>query len=286
MGKLCIKGHEWNGVGMTLRRPSDGKCPECVKDRDLSPAKRAKNREWHAQKRCDPQWMEDQRRKGRERWRTCPDGTGKRRTQRIHNARRRAAFKAQGLTTNGTVPALPSPEEAALKRWLRKPSLSPTVARLVDDERRRHFKVCPEDARAHGNAVDAHRWQFNYLTDELLRLRTREKARRRKANERKVWLRKVKASDIRARYAEFSHQCAYCGAGGELHMDHFIPLAKKGPHVLGNLIPACRGCNYSKRDNDPERWYRAQPFFSEARWRKILRALGKQRCDPGQVSMW
>jgi 5-methylcytosine-specific restriction endonuclease McrA len=289
LGKLCPNGHEWNGAGVTLRRLGDGKCPECEKIRLSSPERLAAVRAWHAQKRLDPQWVAKERRRSVQKWRSYSAEQKEKKNQ--CNVRRRAAFKAQGLTTNGTAPSTntgPYVEHdlKALRAWLRKPSLSPSVVRLVDDERRRHFKVCPEDRRAHVNAAAKQRWQFNYLTDELLRLRTREKSKRRKASERKVWLCKVKASDIRARYAEFGHRCAYCGAGGNLHMDHFIPLAKKGPHVLGNLIPACQECNYSKRDRDPEQWYKAQPFFSEARWRKILRVLGKRKCDPGQLSMW
>jgi 5-methylcytosine-specific restriction endonuclease McrA len=281
LGRPCPAGHDWGRTGLTLR--VNGKCPECEKIRLSSPERLAAVRVWHAQKRLDPQWVAKERRRSVQKWRSCSAEQKAKKNQ--CNARRRAAFKAQGLTTNGTAPYVEH-DLKALRAWLRKPSLSPSVVRLVDDERRRHFKVCPEDKRAHVKAAAKQRWQFNYLTDELLRLRTREKSKRRKASERKVWLCKVMASDIRARYAEFGHQCAYCGAGGDLHMDHFIPLAKKGPHVLGNLIPACQECNYSKRDRDAEQWYRSQPFFSEARWLKILKVLGKRKCDPGQLSMW
>jgi 5-methylcytosine-specific restriction endonuclease McrA len=68
-------------------------------------------------------------------------------------------------------------------------------------------------------------------------------------------------------------------------MDHFIPLAGGGTHALGNLVPACPSCNYSKTDHDPEQWYRAQPFFTEARWRKILQVLGVKRGSPLQLAL-
>ncbi|MEU4427510.1 HNH endonuclease [Actinoplanes sp. NPDC024001] len=32
-------------------------------------------------------------------------------------------------------------------------------------------------------------------------------------------------------------------------MDHVIPVALGGRHAIGNLAPACRGCNNSKNDD-------------------------------------
>jgi len=58
-------------------------------------------------------------------------------------------------------------------------------------------------------------------------------------------------------------------------MDHFLPISQGGPHTLGNLLPACGPCNISKGSHDPERWFRRQPSFTPAKWRRILRALGK-----------
>jgi len=48
----------------------------------------------------------------------------------------------------------------------------------------------------------------------------------------------------------FINQCAYCGAEGELVIEHIIPInrAALGEHRLGNLIPSCRSCNSSKAD--------------------------------------
>lgn len=80
--------------------------------------------------------------------------------------------------------------------------------------------------------------------------------------------------------------CAYCGASlAHRQTEHFLPISKGGTHVLSNILPACRRCNSSKLNHDPETWYRAQPFFTEQRWRTILRALGKQRVPVGQLSL-
>lgn len=50
----------------------------------------------------------------------------------------------------------------------------------------------------------------------------------------------------------FGRACAYCGAEGEIVMDHIIPINKQalGEHRLGNLVPSCRACNAQKADRD------------------------------------
>jgi len=50
----------------------------------------------------------------------------------------------------------------------------------------------------------------------------------------------------------FGNRCAYCGAEGDLVIEHAIPINKEslGEHRLGNLVPACRSCNASKANTD------------------------------------
>ena len=96
---------------------------------------------------------------------------------------------------------------------------------------------------------------------------------------------KVSPLAIRTRYEEFGGKYAYCGAAGEMQMDHFVPLAKGGTHALGNLVPACPSCNYSKSDHDAETWYRSMSCFSAKRWRKILRVLGIKKGSPNQLTL-
>ncbi|MCR1785324.1 HNH endonuclease [Nocardioides carbamazepini] len=48
--------------------------------------------------------------------------------------------------------------------------------------------------------------------------------------------------------------CAYgCGRAATT-LDHVIPVASGGQSVPGNVVPACRSCNSSKRDRDPWPW--------------------------------
>lgn len=52
--------------------------------------------------------------------------------------------------------------------------------------------------------------------------------------------------------SDFGQRCAYCGAEGDLVMEHVIPINRTalGEHRLGNLVPACRSCNATKADQD------------------------------------
>lgn len=86
-------------------------------------------------------------------------------------------------------------------------------------------------------------------------------------------------------WCKFEHCCAYCGSSGDLEIEHVIPISKGGEHHLGNIVPACTRCNSSKRSRPAEQWYRAQPFFSEARWQAILAILAKSRPTTEQLSM-
>lgn len=94
----------------------------------------------------------------------------------------------------------------------------------------------------------------------------------------------VTAEVIDQRFELFGHACAYCGAQHDLHIDHFIPLAKGGTHAASNLVPACSACNSSKCDSDPEQWYRQQPSFNERRWKQIQKATGHHKA-PGQLAL-
>lgn len=108
----------------------------------------------------------------------------------------------------------------------------------------------------------------------------REHNRRRRARRRagrRAALVPVSLEQLQRRSKLFGGQCAYCGAVGKLTVDHVLPLKLGGLDEAANILPACVRCNASKQATPVEQWYRAQPFFNEARWRKI------QRHCPGAV---
>lgn len=56
----------------------------------------------------------------------------------------------------------------------------------------------------------------------------------------------------------FGGRCAYCGSEGELSQDHYVPLSDPDcpGTVVQNILPACRGCNSSKKNLPPAQWLR------------------------------
>lgn len=44
--------------------------------------------------------------------------------------------------------------------------------------------------------------------------------------------------------------CHYCGSQDNLTTDHIVSVARGGTDCIGNLIPACKTCNSSKRHVD------------------------------------
>jgi hypothetical protein len=83
---------------------------------------------------------------------------------------------------------------------------------------------------------------------------------------------------IAERFALFDG-CAYCDADKKLTVDHFVALKPGGLHVPSNIVGACKPCNSSKKDKPVESWYRAQPFFAEQRWQRILEVTSSEDSD-------
>lgn len=68
----------------------------------------------------------------------------------------------------------------------------------------------------------------------------------------------------------FCCSCAYCGMpekkslkiyGEHLHHEHVVPLIDGGAYSYGNVVPACRSCNSSKRNHDFFVWYKIVMFL-------------------------
>jgi len=64
-----------------------------------------------------------------------------------------------------------------------------------------------------------------------------------------IWL--VKTKEIVTLY---SQSCLYCGSTADIQIDHVIPLSRGGNHSIGNLAPACKKCNLSKKDKFVMEW--------------------------------
>lgn len=73
----------------------------------------------------------------------------------------------------------------------------------------------------------------------------------------------IASKDWRKLVRRYRHRCAYCGGyEGGIHMDHVIPLARGGRHAIGNVLPACQGCNLSKGAKLVAEWKRDEATWS------------------------
>ena len=60
--------------------------------------------------------------------------------------------------------------------------------------------------------------------------------------------------DITKLYAEWDGACYWCESTIErekTHLDHYIPLVRKGPNIPENLVICCADCNLRKSSKDP-----------------------------------
>lgn len=239
-----------------------------------------------ARQSADPSYAEHRRELARLRRQRHGHSINARRRQRLQECpelrERRIMRDRQARYSQGAVP------KELLRLWssIRRSGHLSTVAQLVEAEQLRYWRENPDEHRAHQAHRTRELWRWKYMTNPSLRRYHHEKARRRKALERGNHVVRVTTTQIRERFAQFGHCCAYCGTStSQLQTEHFLPISKGGTHVLSNILPACKPCNHSKLNHDPEIWYQAQPFFTQHRWRMILRILGKQHVPVGQLSL-
>lgn len=72
-------------------------------------------------------------------------------------------------------------------------------------------------------------------------------------------------------------RCAYCGADGvALQRDCVLPISRGGRYTVDNVVPACRSCNASKRNDEVTSWMRRRRLDEPAfllRWYEVVEAL-------------
>lgn len=255
LGKPCKRNHIHTD-GLTLRYVKRKVCPWCERIDSLEKQK---------QLRQDPAF---------------------RRKQAEYVAAKRKA-KGRPSRSKYGLPYTPVSDKdtIALRQAIKRAGRLPSVARLVYDQQRQHWRQHPEDRFEYVRQRSLRNYHWRYMTDESFRLYHRSKSRRRKAQERGSTALMLSTDQLWRRWVQFGHECAYCGAAGDLQVEHVIPISKGGEHHLGNIVPACQRCNFSKGRTNAEQWYRSQSFFSETRWTKLLDVLACSQPGVEQLSI-
>lgn len=251
LGKLCKAGHSWNNTCYNLRNKG-GHCVDCerlIKER--------RSRHEAAVESGDYQSYLERSRE------------------------RRAEYKRKRRANAGSRPQELVRLHAALRRMRRPPS----VAWLVYAEQQQRWREHPQEKAEYIRWWSVFIYAWRYKCDPAFRRHECQRNSQRKAKNRGNHTVRLARHATATRFAEFGNRCAYCGTDTELIVEHFIPRSRGGPHTIGNIVPACHRCNISKLDHDPEQWYRSQPFFSQTRWRKILRVLGKSKSSVQQLPL-
>lgn len=278
LGKLCPSGHSYNGSEFSLRYKCGG-CVECQKANSRRRSAAGIHAEWTRRDRLtNGRPSRAKNASGIQ----MPPGLGK------------GSKLASPLVTElQRVDIQPSAamvrDMCALHLWLRDYNPPASTADLIKAEQKRHWSENPCDLTTEQlelqRKLRRDQWRLRYQLDPALRAYNREKSKRRKAKMRGGHVIQVTSAQLRERFAQFGNACAYCGTGGDLHIEHVVPIARGGTHTLGNVLPACQHCNYSKRTQDVSVWYRSQPFFSQTRWRRIGQALGWGSGSPAQLTL-
>jgi 5-methylcytosine-specific restriction endonuclease McrA len=162
----------------------------------------------------------------------------------------------------------------------------PTVSQLVRQEQLRHWREHPADRAQYlkDEAIRKSRWLF--MTSLEHRLYHRAKSKARKVAQRGGTPHHLSPTQLWRRWCDFDHSCAYCGASGDLEVEHVVPISKGGEHHLGNIVPACHRCNSSKLSKDAWSWYKAQPFYEDWRWHNIKSILNKSKPMTQQINLF
>jgi len=273
IGAPCKRNHLWD-EGITVRTIKGGHCTLCARIDTSDRLTRLQNEDPEAFKLRHREAVYRYRAKhGRESRSKHGMPHGFLESNGFSNAQSCTVAKllADGLTIEQIK------ERLLIDDYIRKAGRFPSVSRLVYNQQLEHWRKHPSDYQTYKLERSKYNFKWRYMVDPKFRLYHRSKARERKAKERGSTTLMLSPDQLWRRWVQFDHCCAYCGTNGDLHMEHVIPISKGGEHHLGNIVPACQRCNYSKHTSEVQAWYRSQPFFDETRWDHIQSLLAQSQ---------
>ena len=257
LGAPCKRNHAWD-EGVTLRTVKGRRCPLC--DRIDALERQRKKRE------ADPE--------------------GEKARVAAYMRERRAKVGRPSRSKHGLpyTPLLDS-ETRAMRRAIAAAGRIASVAQLICDQQREHWRTHPDDYATYARLRKRLNSRWKFMTDPSYRLYHRAKSKARKVAQRGGTPTHLSPTHLWQHWVRFDHRCAYCGCSGDLEIEHVIPISKGGEHHLGNIVPACTRCNGSKRSKDAHQWYKSRSYYDEARWNKIQSVLQQLRPVAKQLTL-
>lgn len=173
-----------------------------------------------------------------------------------------------------------------MKKAIRTAGRFPSVAELVHRQQLSRWRTHPDERLIYLRQRSKLYARWRYLTDYSYRLYHRSKSKARKVAQRGGTPNHLTADHLWRHWNSFGHCCAYCGATGDLEIEHVVPISHGGQHCLSNIVPACQCCNSNKGTKDAHVWYKSKSFYQESRWQQIQEVLVKSKPISQQLSIW
>jgi 5-methylcytosine-specific restriction endonuclease McrA len=136
---------------------------------------------------------------------------------------------------------LTSLEKKEIER-LRKRKWRLANSERVKETNRKWIAANPEKVK-----VNAHK----YYVANPEKKRNKDNIRRARKLANGVY--QISAKELKKLY---NSPCLYCGSNNLIQADHVIPISRGGTHGIGNLVPACQKCNFSKGRKFLTEWKR------------------------------
>lgn len=296
LGKLCKRGHEWEGSGQSLRyRSGDKLCVECQKVRkhkydkakseQLKEVKRKQREEKFA--KIDPIILDEIDNTKFFLGKLCKYGHNYKETgySLRYVCQKHGCVICENLVK--TTYRLSKEGQQKVKQYrlenrdkIRAKNKAyysqEHIAQKARDRAKQWVKDNPERAKANRKA---------WLQTDKGKFVEQQRRHNRRAAKKVPYCISLTLEQVQNIFAAFDNTCAYCGSPDRLTLDHYIPLSKGGTHTVGNTIPCCHSCNSGKKNRDSKIWYEKQSFFSQLRWKKIQKYLGKEVCN-GQLTLF
>lgn len=244
LGLPCKRNHLW-ADNVTIRAIKSKGCPLCA--------------------RIDA--LDNQRK------RKAKDPKGESAKAAAYQKQRRAEHGRPSRSKHGLPYTKFDADVVLMRKAIKGAGQLPSVAQLVYEQQREYWLTHPADRIEYVRQRNVRNFHWRYMTDLSFRLYHRSKSKKRKAQERGSRTVMLSSKQLWHRWVEFDNRCAYCGCKGDLQVEHVIPISQGGEHHLGNIVPACQQCNYSKSKSEVISWYKEQHFFNETRWLAIQSSL-------------